>query len=221
MGETQRIDRCGNNVVLFIQRACHPSRFIKEEEKFRTFISEINQALGFLGYEYSDKGQFKKVARVETISEAKERYSTLIAEMQSRNIHPHLHQFCREELLQENYFHAVLEATKSINQRIRDLTGLTQDGEDLYNAALGFKFTREESRLPRLALSLLKSESERSEQKGFTQLVKGVSQTFRNPVAHAPKVLWGMKKEDAIDIFTTVSLIHRKLDSATVIPAQT
>lgn len=218
LGHKQQQDRCGNNVVNFIQKSCHPSRFIQDEEKFRNFLSEINLALGFLGYEFTEKGQFRMGAKVETLSEAKERYSTLMAEIERRNLHQHLHQFCREELLKENYFHAVLEATKSINQRIRDLTGLTGDGDDLYNAAFVFKFNKNENRPPRLALSMLDTESERSEQKGFHQLLKGISQTFRNPVAHSPKVLWGMEKEDAIDIFTTISLIHRKLDKAIVIP---
>ena len=218
LGAKQSSDRCGNNVFNFIQKACHPSRFIQNPEKFNSFLSELNKVLCFIGYNYTEKGEFKGTQKSATISEARERYSTLMGEMERRRMHLLLHKFCREELLQENYFHAVLEATKSINQRIRDLTGLTSDGEDLYNKAFSFKFTTTENyRPPILALSSLTTESEQSEQKGFMQLVKGVSQTFRNPVAHSPKVLWGVDKEDAIDIFTTISLIHRKLDKVTVV----
>jgi len=32
--------------------------------------------------------------------------------------------FCRPELLEGNYFHAVFEATKSVAQKLRDRTGL-------------------------------------------------------------------------------------------------
>lgn len=66
-----------------------------------------------------------------------------------------------------------------------------------------------------LAVNTLSSESERSEQKGFANLVKGVFGMFRNPTAHAPKVHWAMSKSDAEDLLTLVSLIHRRLDGAT------
>jgi hypothetical protein len=33
-----------------------------------------------------------------------------------------------------------------------------------------------------------------------------------NPLAHAPKTNWPMSEQDALDILTLVSLIHRKLD---------
>ena len=35
------------------------------------------------------------------------------------------------ELIEENYFHAALEATKGLAERIRALSGLTSDGADL------------------------------------------------------------------------------------------
>jgi uncharacterized protein (TIGR02391 family) len=42
---------------------------------------------------------------------------------------------CRAELLEDNYFHAVLEATKSLAEKIRRLTGLSADGAPLADAA--------------------------------------------------------------------------------------
>ena len=44
--------------------------------------------------------------------------------------------FCRAELSQENYFHAVLEATKSVSDKIRCKTGLSGDGGELAMKAL-------------------------------------------------------------------------------------
>ena len=52
-----------------------------------------------------------------------------------------------------------------------------------------------------------------SEHKGFANLIKGVFGMFRNTTAHSPKVIWNMKEDDALDILSTISLIHRKLDS--------
>ena len=50
------------------------------------------------------------------------------------------------------------------------------------------------------------------EQKGFAHLLVGLFGAVRNPLAHAPKTNWPMSEQDALDILTLVSLIHRKLD---------
>ena len=65
---------------------------------------------------------------------------------------------------------------------------------------------------PVLALGLLTTDSEKSEQKGFANLLIGLFGAVRNPLAHAPKTNWSMTEQDALDILSLVSLIHRKLD---------
>jgi len=45
-------------------------------------------------------------------------------------------------------------------------------------------------------------------------LLKGVFGTFRNTTAHAPKITWEINEQDALDILSMISLIHRKLDKA-------
>ena len=40
---------------------------------------------------------------------------------------------------------------------------------------------------------------------------------FRNVTAHAAKIEWPIYEEEAFDLLTLVSLIHKKLDNATVI----
>ena len=45
-------------------------------------------------------------------------------------------------------------------------------------------------------------------------LIKGLFGAFRNTTAHAPKIHWQITEQDALDILTTISLIHRRLDSA-------
>ena len=37
---------------------------------------------------------------------------------------------------------------------------------------------------------------------------------FRNPTAHAEKIYWPIGEQDALDILSLVSLVHRKLDDA-------
>ena len=69
-----------------------------------------------------------------------------------------------------------------------------------------------------LAINSLKSESERSEQKGFLNLVKGTYGMFRNTTAHDARIHWNVSKDDAEDLLSLVSLIHRRLDAATMPP---
>ena len=72
---------------------------------------------------------------------------------------------------------------------------------------------------PVLALGPLTTESEKSEQKGFANLLIGLFGAVRNPLAHAPKTNWPMSEQDALDILTLVSLIHRKLEGTTKLAA--
>ena len=126
-----------------------------------------------------------------------------------RKVHPDVLRHCKEELLVDNYFHAVFEATKSVAEKIRQMTGLVSDGADLVEQAFSFK-----SAVPHLALNSLQAESEQSEQKGFMNLLRGLFGTFRNTTAHAPKITWKIEEQDALDILSLVSLVHRRLDSA-------
>ena len=68
---------------------------------------------------------------------------------------------------------------------------------------------------PVLALNTLQTDTDRSEHKGFAALLKGCFAAVRNPLAHVPKTNWPMSEQDALDILTLVSLIHRKLDGTT------
>ncbi|GAI25988.1 unnamed protein product, partial [marine sediment metagenome] len=84
-------------------------------------------------------------------------------------------------MLQDNYFHAVLEATKSVASKVRLMTGLNSDGAQLIDDAFG-------GSNPILKINAFETDTEKSEQRGFTNLAKGLFGTFRNPTAHAPKI---------------------------------
>ena len=92
------------------------------------------------------------------------------------------------------------------------MSGLNGDGADLVSKAFA-------GQQPVLTLGSLTTESEKSEQKGFANLLIGLFGAVRNPLAHAPKTNWPMSEQDALDILTLVSLIHRKLDGATKVAA--
>jgi uncharacterized protein (TIGR02391 family) len=207
--QKQNDDKCGNNVVAFIQHVMQPSRHYDNLEWFNDTRSRLNLALSFEGVELREDGSIIKTSKTRTISEAAARASKLKESLALRKVHPDIYHFCREELVADNYFHSVFEATKSIAEKIRKKTGLLSDGADLVDEAFTFK-----NQVPHLALNSLQTESERSEQKGFMNLLKGVFGTFRNTTAHAPKIVWKMGEQDALDILSMVSLIHRRLDDA-------
>ncbi|HMW14839.1 MAG TPA: TIGR02391 family protein [Pseudomonadales bacterium] len=103
--------------------------------------------------------------------------------------------YCRAELLDENYFHAVFGAIEGIAERIRLLSGLNGDDADLVNKAFA-------GQQPVLALGSLTTASEKSVQKGFANLLIGLFGAVRNPLVHAPKTDWPMSEQDAPDILT-------------------
>lgn len=208
--QRQQEDQCGNQVVAFIQEVMNPVRYTGSAEYFEARRRELNAVLAFAGYELREDGKLRICQPAKTLSEAEVRADRLRAELGRRGIHHEVLQFCRAELLQENYFHAVLEATKSVAEKIRAKTGLTADGARLVDLAFGLN----ESGMPLLAFNSLQTEAERSEHTGLMNLMKGVFGTFRNPAAHAPRISWNVSERDALDLLTIVSFLHRRLDCA-------
>lgn len=52
---------------------------------------------------------------------------------------PDVLRYCRAQLLQRSYFPAVLEASKSVADKVRTLTGIRADGKDLFDQAFSLK----------------------------------------------------------------------------------
>jgi len=209
LSQKQDIDNCANNVCAFIQHAMNPVRHVNKYDWFSSVRYKLNQVLCFEGLTLGEDGKLQKSQKASTISEASARVSKLRESLINRKVHADILKFCKEELLVDNYFHAVFEATKSVAEKIRMKTGLISDGSTLIDEAFSFK-----SGIPHLALNSLQDESEQSEQKGFMNLLKGLFGAFRNVTAHAPKITWRIEEQDALDILSMVSLVHRRLDSA-------
>jgi len=108
--------------------------------------------------------------------------------------------------LNESRACGLIGITRWSNQ-LRVKSGLSEDGAKLVDATLC-------GSAPRIAINDLLTDSQRSEQSGFANLVKGVFGMFRNPTAHEARVLWCMSKEDAEDLLSIASLIHRRIDAA-------
>jgi uncharacterized protein (TIGR02391 family) len=191
-------------VIDFIRSFLIPARFVGRSEEFEARRGELNAILAFSGIEYGPDGKFRRCAVAQTLDEAERRVRTIQTKFQGRRIHPEVLKYCRTELLQDNYFHAVFEATKGLAQRIRDASGINADGVALVDRV--FSIER-----PILAINTLQTETEKTEHKGFVALLKGCFAAIRNPLAHEPKILWE-GEDDAADYLSLISLLHRKLD---------
>jgi uncharacterized protein (TIGR02391 family) len=209
--ESQNGKQNRTHILQFIRLAMSPARYSGEPDRFEPMRAALNQALAFAGLIVDQTGALKSVEKATTIPEAQRRARDLRADLEGRGVHPDVLAFCRAELLADDYFHAVQEAVKSVADKMRRKTGLSDDGGALVDRALG-------SDLPLIAINARGSISEKSEQSGFANLVKGTFGMFRNPTAHEARIHWTMSKEDAEDLLTIVSLIHRRLDAGHILP---
>lgn len=211
LAASQNTQKHRRNILAFIRHAMKPERFLREQGRFEPMRVRLNQALLFAGLVVTASGVLEAADRAETLSEARRRANELRADLTSRGVHPDVMKFCREELMADDYFHTVLEAVKSVADKIRRQTGLFDDGGVLVDRALG-------GNPPMIAINSLQTESEQSEQKGFANLLRGTFGMFRNPTAHAARIHWTMTKSDAEDLLSLVSLIHRRLDASWMPP---
>ena len=205
MANKQNERHIGNFLLMFINRAMNPVNYSREKEKFEWLRTELNIVLSFSGFEVREDGKVIRSKKETTLKGARERAGALRAKLENRNTHIEIYNFCKAELLDENYFHAVLEAIKGLAQRIRNMSELTLDGAELINTAFSVKS-------PILGINELNSETDKSEQKGFSNMLIGLFGAIRNPIAHVPKSYWSLSEQDALDILSTISFVHRKLD---------
>lgn len=200
--------KVGNHVIVLINKTMKPSLHLRNAGRFNWFLDNLNEALSFSGYRIDQDGKVKKATKANTLEDAKTRASTLKKKLEQRNAHTEVFRFCDEQLLQNNYFHATLEAVKSITSRIRTISKLSGDGAELIENA----FSSIKGVEPVVKINAYDSETKIGEQRGFVNLLKGLYGTFRNPLGHEAKIEWEISEEDALDIMSLVSLVHRKLD---------
>ena len=132
-----------------------PERYVRCSERFEPMRANLNHALLFAGLAVDCNRTPSSVEQARTLPEAERRARELENDLAKRGVHPDVLRFCRAELVGDDYFHAVLEATKSIADKLaprarapRPFTGET--GAALVDRALG-------GDLPLLAVDALDS----------------------------------------------------------------
>jgi len=196
---------CSNQILKFLSTAMQPSRYLGNEGLYHSRLNELNKSLSFIGLELTDQAKYRIVEKAKTLSEAQQRASHFKYKLEQRNVHLTIFKYCNEELLKENYFHSVFEGVKSIADRIRAMTGLYADGNQLIDAAFS-------TQNPLIKINHLQNDTHRSEHIGLSNLTKGLFGLIRNPTAHTPKIKFVIEEDEALDIMTTVSYIHKLLD---------
>jgi uncharacterized protein (TIGR02391 family) len=210
--KSQARDGSGRPVAVFLQAAMDPVRYAGDRSTFDGRRDELNVVLAFAGVTLREDGKLAAVRAAATLTEAEKRANRLRTELVRRGIAGDVLRFCRPELVDGNYFHAVFEATKSVAQKLRDRTGLTLDGQTLVEAALSIQGGR---KTPMLAWNTLTTTTEISEHRGIALMLSGVFCYFRNLPAHVPKVEAPVvSEEQALEVLTILSFLPRKLDAA-------
>ena len=137
--ERQQQDRSASSILRFIKTLLGPARFVGRNDEYERHRCNVNVALAFASLELGDDGNIRRRTGSTTIPEAERRAGTMQTRLDGRRIHPQVLKYCKAELMQDNYFHAVFEAAKGLAQRIRDESGMEADGTNLVDQVFSIK----------------------------------------------------------------------------------
>ncbi|MEV6226929.1 TIGR02391 family protein [Saccharopolyspora shandongensis] len=129
------------------------------------------------------------------------------SEIESRlqHLHPAIKSGALRRLASGHGDDAVEEACKSVGARLRQLSGLDDDGASLVTNTLGSR------RL--IAINTGATKSEVSEQEGYMHLGVALYRAARNPRAHRPSDP-NFNADEVIEWLSVASALHRALDRA-------
>lgn len=200
----------GKSTVAFINKTMAPVRYRNDQALHARRMAELNEVLVYAGLAVDDKGRVikRKGGAASTLDEVAQRAGSIRSELRRRGTHRRVLDYCTDELLQKNNFHAMLEASKSIPARLREMAGIQGDGAGLVDATLSW------SSGPLIAINDGVSDTDRAEQAGFANLVKGILGMFRNPSAHDPRLHREVTDDELLEALTMMSMVHRRLDTA-------
>jgi hypothetical protein len=203
-------DRSSERIITFIANAMEPVRYRTQPELFTLRQDRLNEHLASVGLRVNDKGQVAQGMKAQTLDEATRVATSLRDELLRRRIHPEVMRYCSIEVLKKAYFHACLEATKSIFDRLRVMTGAAGDGAKLVDAALALG----KSGVSVRAINSLRTQTEKDEQTRLASLAEGLNGLYRKPAVHDPRLSRTIIQEELLEVLTVVSMVLRGLDGA-------
>lgn len=197
----------------FIAKALNPVAFTvqSDREKYLHLLEETNKVLLLAGLSISKEGKIVDVVQATTLDEVDRRMNHLKRELYNRAIHNEVQKYCIKDYLRKDYYDAVFEAAKGLAERVRQITGLSSDGGELFQKA----FAKGD---PYLFFNSMQTDSEKSEFTGVKELLEAIFHLVRNPAAHTPKINWMIEETKALDILTLISFAHKYLDECHRMP---
>lgn len=210
MVASQSAFRCGNKIIEIIEYVFHPtSTWFIDVNHYNEEMKLINKCISFYGLELHTDGKIYPTVSTTSKREANERYDLLKSKLSERNIHPEIMKFCTQDIVNEDYFSIIFEASKSIYVKIRNMTGINLDGNKLIYNCFDLKF-------PIVVFNSLKSETEINLYNGLKNMLLSIAQLGRNPKAHTPKIYSYDNLDNCLDILNLISLAHKMLDQCTI-----
>jgi hypothetical protein len=86
-----------------------------------------------VGLQVQKDGKITNVPKASTLDEVDRRVNSLHKKLYDRAIHPEVAKLLHKGLFAKDYFDAVFEASKGLAERVRQITGLNNDGGDLFS----------------------------------------------------------------------------------------
>lgn len=192
-----------------------PANFINKADKnWFEATTSVNRILQFNGLKVNDSGKVVATVESKTYSEGTKRFNSLKLRLENLQIHQEILALCRPEILDKNYFHLILEASKSVLNKVRSISCLHEDGNTLIENCFNDK-------RPVVVINKLVTDTERSEYNGLKFLLKAIVCLYRNPKAHELKAYSVDSEDDTVTALLLMSQAHKLLDKcgrSSVIP---
>lgn len=199
-----------NKIINLLESMFNPANYVNDVNGFKNSVDSINPILIMMGVSVNNSGKIVEAVKPKTIEEVDKRFSDLKNEIDRRKLHTQVNKYCKREYLAKDYFHTIHESIKGILERIRELTGSVKDGYELLDEVLNYKS-------PILVFNKLSNDNELNEYKGFKRIIEGLITMFRNPTSHMPRIKYVEDVDIALEVLSSVSLIHRYLDTCQAI----
>ncbi len=197
---------CGNKIVEIIEYIFHPSSsWFIDLNHYNEEMSKINKCISLYGLELKSDGKIHLTKSTKSKREADEKYDLLKSKLHERNIHSEIIKFCTQDIVSEDYFSIIFEASKSIYDRIRKMTGINLDGNKLIYNCFDLKY-------PIIVFNSLRDETEINLYNGLKNVLLSIGQIGRNPRAHTPKIYSYENLDNCLDILNLISFAHKMLD---------
>lgn len=195
-----------------IENALNPALFtsLNKRDQYEYLVNGVNKVLLLEGYEINSSGKIIKVAKAKNLDEVDRRVNEREAKFLKQKFHPLVIYLAKKEYVNGQYFEAVFEASKGLSKKVKEMTGLTGDGANLFEKAFSTKD-------PYLVLNRLETETERNEHIGLRTLLNAIFLLFRNPQAHNIKLDWPVDEEKALDALSLISFAFKGLEKCQVI----